>query len=72
MPDAVFLPAYHDDDDLFDVVRQALAVRPGALKLYARPDDCLLAWLPRLPRQEGWVQVSVPALPDAPHLPEAA
>jgi hypothetical protein len=42
------------------------------LKLYARPDDCLLAWLPRLPRQAGWVQVSVPALPDAPHLPEAA
>jgi len=69
MLDAVFLPAYHDSDTLADVVEQALAVRPGALKLYARPDDCLLAWLPRLPRQEGWVQVSVPALPQ---LPEAA
>lgn len=71
MPAAVFLPAYHDDDQLADVVAQALAANPGGLKLCAKPAEHRLAWLPRV--LPGWMQIGVADRAGTIHLgPEAA
>lgn len=59
MPNAIFLPRHHNDENFSVMIAEALAERPADLKLYCNPQREQFAYFERKPRLPGWVLIGV-------------